>query len=160
MVNCVECYTPRLMFEHILNHLSHTVPAPSNDFASYARCDNMTDFVRLLAQLLNDSYQGAPAYIVRVVCFSHQNKCQGIMNCRVLIHIFNIMSDASPLRSTSQLGSVFCRSTFVLSRVVFSPSLVWTLGCSLWHQLTKQMLFLTPSLFPVLMVELEHLMAR
>ena len=48
VVNCVECYTAKLVYECILNELSGTVPSPSNDYAIYRRCDNMDDFVRHL----------------------------------------------------------------------------------------------------------------
>ncbi|KAK2142214.1 hypothetical protein LSH36_984g00054 [Paralvinella palmiformis] len=54
VVNCIECYNCRLMFEHILNSLSNTSPAPSNNFASYARCDNVNDFVRLFHQVIEE----------------------------------------------------------------------------------------------------------
>ena len=64
VVNCVECYTARLMFEHVLNHLSHSVPSPVNDFTPYARCDNMNEFIRLLNQLLQEKYPDRPVYIV------------------------------------------------------------------------------------------------
>ncbi|KAK7071439.1 Origin recognition complex subunit 5, partial [Halocaridina rubra] len=36
------------MFETILNHLSHHVPSVSNNYTSYASCDNMGDFVHHL----------------------------------------------------------------------------------------------------------------
>ena len=54
VVNCIECYGSRLMFEHILNSLSNTIPAPSNNFSSYARCDNINDFVALFRQVTKE----------------------------------------------------------------------------------------------------------
>ncbi|OCT76899.1 hypothetical protein XELAEV_18032103mg [Xenopus laevis] len=46
-INCVECFTPRLLFEQILNHLHDHQPAPENEFSSKDRCDTFNDFVRL-----------------------------------------------------------------------------------------------------------------
>lgn len=45
-VNAVELYTPRVMYETILNRLSGTVPSAHNEYAPYVSCDNLGDFVR------------------------------------------------------------------------------------------------------------------
>ncbi|XP_033103413.1 origin recognition complex subunit 5-like isoform X3 [Anneissia japonica] len=48
VVNCVECYTQRLMYEQLLNKVAGYQSGPSNNYGSFARCDNTNDFVRLL----------------------------------------------------------------------------------------------------------------
>ncbi|CAL4122549.1 unnamed protein product, partial [Meganyctiphanes norvegica] len=50
-VNAVELYTPRVMYETILNRLSGTVPSANNDYASYVSCDNLGDFVRNITDI-------------------------------------------------------------------------------------------------------------
>ncbi|KAG8570698.1 hypothetical protein GDO81_011375 [Engystomops pustulosus] len=45
-VNCVECYTARILFEEILNQLYNHCPGPENEFSSYERCDTFNEFVR------------------------------------------------------------------------------------------------------------------
>ncbi|XP_070558277.1 origin recognition complex subunit 5-like [Ptychodera flava] len=51
-VNCVECYTLRLLYEHILNQVAEIVPCPDNSYECYSRCDTMNDFVRLLQKVI------------------------------------------------------------------------------------------------------------
>ncbi|XP_063779963.1 origin recognition complex subunit 5 isoform X2 [Pseudophryne corroboree] len=46
-VNCVECFTARLLFEQILNQLHSHNPGPENEYSSYERCDTFNEFVRL-----------------------------------------------------------------------------------------------------------------
>ncbi|XP_067683053.1 origin recognition complex subunit 5-like [Haliotis asinina] len=56
-VNCVECYSSRFLYEHILNNL------PSSD--TNTRCDNMNDFVRLLQQGIQQcQLQDQTVYVV------------------------------------------------------------------------------------------------
>ncbi|RUS17862.1 origin recognition complex subunit 5-like protein [Endogone sp. FLAS-F59071] len=51
LVNCVECHTPRLIFEHALNQLTDTVPGHANGYRGYARCDTLGDFVVKLGEV-------------------------------------------------------------------------------------------------------------
>ena len=64
MINCVEHYTGRRVFEHILNHLSGKVPTPENDFDMYSKCDNMNDFVRLLKRVVEEENINQTIYLV------------------------------------------------------------------------------------------------
>ncbi|KAK9718612.1 Origin recognition complex subunit 5 [Basidiobolus ranarum] len=50
-LNCVECYTPRLLFEHALNQLSGTIPSFENKFKGHARCDSINEFLIQLGQV-------------------------------------------------------------------------------------------------------------
>nr|XP_002740279.1 PREDICTED: origin recognition complex subunit 5-like [Saccoglossus kowalevskii] len=59
IVNCVECYTQRLLYEHILNQVGDVIPSPDNNYSCYARCDNMNDFVRLLKNLIEEKELGS-----------------------------------------------------------------------------------------------------
>ena len=54
VVNCVECYSQRLLFECILNAAANHTPSKTNGYASYAKCDNLCDMLRILKQLLAD----------------------------------------------------------------------------------------------------------
>lgn len=53
LVNCVECYSQRFLYEHILNTISGDVDTIT-DTADLIKCDNMNDFVRLLTQVVKD----------------------------------------------------------------------------------------------------------
>lgn len=53
-VNAVELYTPRVMYETILNRLSGTVPSSNNDYAPYVACDNLGDFVRNISDIAKE----------------------------------------------------------------------------------------------------------
>lgn len=50
----METYTPKLLYELILNQAAGIVPAPENDYTAYAKCDNMNMFIRLLKQILQN----------------------------------------------------------------------------------------------------------
>ena len=64
-LSCIECYTPKLIYEFILNNLSGNVPSPSNDWRSYAKCDNMADFILLLKKVLSEQdLENETTYIV------------------------------------------------------------------------------------------------
>eukprot|EP00058_Branchiostoma_floridae_P011778 XP_002597266.1 hypothetical protein BRAFLDRAFT_260887 [Branchiostoma floridae] len=65
LVNCVECYTSRLLYDHILNQVALVTPAPDNDYTNYSRCDNMNDFVKTLRTVIEDrELQEETMYIV------------------------------------------------------------------------------------------------
>ncbi|XP_052281401.1 origin recognition complex subunit 5-like isoform X2 [Dreissena polymorpha] len=49
IVNCVECYSQRFLFEHVLNAI-RADGAAILDTSTLIKCDNMSDFVRLLQQ--------------------------------------------------------------------------------------------------------------
>lgn len=64
LVNCVECYSQRFLYEHILNQL-HEELTPLVESSSMMRCENMNDFVRLLKQVLIEKGLGdQTVYIV------------------------------------------------------------------------------------------------
>ena len=50
-MNCVECFSARLIYEHILYKLQDDQQQTS---AAFPRCDNMTDFVRTLQQAISE----------------------------------------------------------------------------------------------------------
>ncbi|KAJ2397117.1 hypothetical protein GGI23_003656 [Coemansia sp. RSA 2559] len=52
LINCIECFTPRLLFERTLNAWAGHKPEPSNRYANYARCENLVDFVNCVRELL------------------------------------------------------------------------------------------------------------
>ncbi|XP_075439800.1 origin recognition complex subunit 5 [Ascaphus truei] len=65
VVNCVECFTPRLLLEQILNQLHNHCPAPENDYSSFERCDTFNDFVRLYKRIVSSpDFQKETVYIV------------------------------------------------------------------------------------------------
>ena len=64
LVNCVECYSQRFLYEHILNQL-HEELSTLVESSSMMRCENMNDFVRLLKQVLIEKGLGdQTVYIV------------------------------------------------------------------------------------------------
>ncbi|XP_055603480.1 origin recognition complex subunit 5 [Uranotaenia lowii] len=55
LLNAIECYTNKILFEGILNRLVGHVPCASNGYASMATVDSMKEFVKQL-QKLEDGY--------------------------------------------------------------------------------------------------------
>jgi len=53
-INCIDCYTPRLLFEHCLNKLSGYVPSPDNLYTNYAHCETISEFVHYLIEICNE----------------------------------------------------------------------------------------------------------
>ncbi|KAJ2479286.1 hypothetical protein IWW56_003193 [Coemansia sp. RSA 2131] len=53
-VSGIECFTPRLLFERVLNAWAGHVPTLETRFSNYARCENMVDFVNNVRDLLRD----------------------------------------------------------------------------------------------------------
>lgn len=50
-IDCVECYTSKILFETVVNQLfDHRLNA-ANNYTSYARCDSARDFVAALRKL-------------------------------------------------------------------------------------------------------------
>ncbi|KAJ1744193.1 hypothetical protein LPJ68_000253 [Coemansia sp. RSA 1086] len=62
-INGVECFTPRLLFERVLNAWAGHVPSLDNKFANYTRCENTVEFVNNVHDLLHDK-QGQTHYII------------------------------------------------------------------------------------------------
>ncbi|KAI9505323.1 hypothetical protein GGI25_003647 [Coemansia spiralis] len=52
LVNCIECFTPRLLFERTLNAWAGHTPNVSNKYANYVRCENLVDFINCVRDLL------------------------------------------------------------------------------------------------------------
>ncbi|KAL3853199.1 hypothetical protein ACJMK2_016760 [Sinanodonta woodiana] len=53
ILNCVECYSQRFLYEHILNSLHQTDLFAVNESVSRIKCENMNDFIRLFKQVLS-----------------------------------------------------------------------------------------------------------
>ncbi|KAJ1677228.1 Origin recognition complex subunit 5, partial [Spiromyces aspiralis] len=50
-VDCVECNTPRLVFERALNRWAGWQPSESNRYTSIAKCESSVDFVNRINQI-------------------------------------------------------------------------------------------------------------
>lgn len=50
-IDCVECYTSKIMYETVLNQLFDHHLTADNNYASYAKCDSARDFVEALRKL-------------------------------------------------------------------------------------------------------------
>ncbi|XP_053377322.1 origin recognition complex subunit 5-like isoform X2 [Mercenaria mercenaria] len=64
VVNCVECYNQRFLFEHILNTISGNSETIT-DTDNVIKCDNMNDFIRLLRQIVGE--QGLDSQTLYIV---------------------------------------------------------------------------------------------
>jgi origin recognition complex subunit 5 len=49
-VNCVECFTPRLLFEHAMDQLIHHKPGFKNGYTSSRKIDNVQQFVKYIRE--------------------------------------------------------------------------------------------------------------
>ncbi|XP_058445305.1 origin recognition complex subunit 5 [Malaya genurostris] len=54
ILNAIECYTNKILFESIINRLENHVPSASNRYASLVNADCMKDFVAHLQRLSDD----------------------------------------------------------------------------------------------------------
>jgi len=54
-VNLVDCFTPQILFENVLNKVSGVIPCPSNKFSKYATCHNIGDFVSLFVKARDET---------------------------------------------------------------------------------------------------------
>ena len=52
-VDCVEAFSPKILFEHILNQISGVMPSLANGFRGYCRCEHISSFVRELARAID-----------------------------------------------------------------------------------------------------------
>lgn len=59
-IDCVESYTPKIVYESVLNQLFNHSLEPNNNYASYKKCDNGRDFVDALNDLDADG-----SYVIR-----------------------------------------------------------------------------------------------
>lgn len=50
-INCIECYSPEILFEAVVDQLFDHHLSPENGYKSYAKCKNMMTFIRLVKQL-------------------------------------------------------------------------------------------------------------
>lgn len=50
-IDCVEFYTPKMLYEIILNKLTRHVLGENNNYENYVRCDTMNDFIEELSAL-------------------------------------------------------------------------------------------------------------
>ncbi|XP_005089925.1 origin recognition complex subunit 5 [Aplysia californica] len=70
LINCVECSSPRVLFEHILNNIPQNPDADipdcdDDDEEEYIQCDDMTSFVRQLTNIVSEKPFGEQTlYIV------------------------------------------------------------------------------------------------
>lgn len=104
-MNCVECFTLRLLLEHILSRL-RVLGSPEDGSCAEVTCDTFNDFVRLFKQITKaESLKDQTVYIVS-----------------------NLM--LSPFRKTFFTGSV---STILTSRM-YAPCkvLLGVQGCVRW----------------------------
>ena len=63
LVNCIESFTARLIYEHILYQLQEV--EAKDDLATLLKCDNMTDFFRLLKHdIFSKGLENETLYIV------------------------------------------------------------------------------------------------
>ncbi|MQL81471.1 hypothetical protein Taro_013924, partial [Colocasia esculenta] len=60
-VSCRSCYSPRILFEHILNQLYLHRKDSSNGFSSAMHCERASDFIHLLKDALSQVVNGGKA---------------------------------------------------------------------------------------------------
>ncbi len=64
-VSLKECYSIRVLFETILNTLSGVLPSAANKYKGYTRCDNLSQFIKAICNIITDNeLEGLSVYIV------------------------------------------------------------------------------------------------
>uniref|UniRef100_A0A1D1YDL1 Origin recognition complex subunit 5 n=1 Tax=Anthurium amnicola TaxID=1678845 RepID=A0A1D1YDL1_9ARAE len=61
-VSCRSCYSPRILFESVLNHLFFHRKHSGNGFSSATRCERASDFIHLLKDALTQVVTGVKEY--------------------------------------------------------------------------------------------------
>ncbi len=79
-INCVECYTARLLYEHIINSLFGELPCTANEFVPAIRCDNMNDFVRTFKKQAEDMNMVEKRIVLVCVFVKIQCSDVGVVN--------------------------------------------------------------------------------
>eukprot|EP00056_Hartaetosiga_gracilis_P005292 m.83346 g.83346 ORF g.83346 m.83346 type:complete len:175 (-) comp12117_c1_seq1:1296-1820(-) len=65
VVNCMEMYSPRVLYEEVLNSVSGCFPSQENMFGGYERCESMVKFVKHLSKIYDEQLNnGDTLYIV------------------------------------------------------------------------------------------------
>ncbi|XP_078409344.1 origin recognition complex subunit 5 isoform X1 [Cetorhinus maximus] len=54
IVNCVECFSSRMLFEQILNQLQGHSLSPANEYSSCLQCNTLNEFVLLFKQVVHE----------------------------------------------------------------------------------------------------------
>lgn len=68
-VNCVECFTLRLLLEQILNKLNH-LSSSEGECSTQITCETFNDFVRLFKQITKaESLKDQTVYIVSIISY-------------------------------------------------------------------------------------------
>ncbi|KAI9483768.1 MAG: origin recognition complex [Benjaminiella poitrasii] len=63
-INCVECFTPRLLFEHSLDDLIKHKPTFSNGYTSSRKIDNVQQFVKAIREHLSPESTAKTRYLI------------------------------------------------------------------------------------------------
>lgn len=64
MINCIECHSLRLLFEHIVNALAAWDPDWSNGISAWKRIDSIDVFVSTLQELFQNQKSRSSKYII------------------------------------------------------------------------------------------------
>ena len=75
-VDCVECFTPRLLFQHAMDGLCCHKPDARNNFTSFKRIDTVQQLVRTISE--NHIGRDIPAFLVHMLIFII-NSCTNIL---------------------------------------------------------------------------------
>lgn len=67
-VNCVESFTPRLLFQHAIDGFCGHEPNYNNSYTSYQRIDTVQQFIRAIRESGIGDKQ--PAFLVKEILYS------------------------------------------------------------------------------------------
>lgn len=69
-VNCIECFTPKILYESVIDNLRGHSLTIENNYSSSVKCENAADFIQALSQLPTSS-----SYIL---CFDNAERLRNI----------------------------------------------------------------------------------
>lgn len=90
-VDCIECYTPKILYESVIDNLRGHTLSKDNNYSSSVKCENASDFIQELHHLSNS--RSSSSYIL---CFDNVERLRNI-DANVLPVLVN-------LRDISQLN--------------------------------------------------------
>ncbi|KAH6591213.1 hypothetical protein BASA61_005008 [Batrachochytrium salamandrivorans] len=95
-INCFETYTPRLLFESVLNGLAGIRPSVENGYSVYARCETIDEFLSYIREIAHrDSRQvdlglSLSATPTRFLVLDKAEALRGIGSPTLLAYLINL----------------------------------------------------------------------
>nr|CAD7441003.1 unnamed protein product [Timema bartmani] len=120
-VNCIECYTPKLLFEQILFKFFGPSEGKSNDLWPCRRCDYMIDFVNILKQEADSHVMKKPLILVLDNCERLRDMDPNLLAAFIRLQECTLLNICVILVSCVAWDKFYSRSCFEMPVNTFFP---------------------------------------